>query len=187
MTRMAHPTCAWGFSGRLPALVAASLFGLGFSASPAAAQPASPANGESPSQHCRVYTVERIEGPAQELRADCRGRGVILGPATAFTVIANERLNASLVDMQFQTERRVWLLSMGADGLPLLEDISGQIALAAGRGPMSEIGDIVVNAGEFASTGRIAVRPDDRVEVNRGQVRQLALDEQLERERTRPR
>jgi hypothetical protein len=79
------------------------------------------------------------------------------------------------------------LLSQGADRLPLLEDISGQIALAAGRGPMSDIGDVTVNLKEFAGAGRISVHPADRVEAGGGEARQLALDEQLERERGRAR
>jgi hypothetical protein len=110
---------------------------------------------------------------------------MILGPATSYTAIPNQKLAATLVDMRMEHERRIWLLSIGSDGLPLLEEISGQIALAAGRGPMSDIGDVVVEPGEFASSGRIAVQADDRAESAPGQLRRIALDEQLARERSR--
>ena len=147
-------------------------------------QPAPGERGNAPGGCAVTAQPGEIDG-VETLHADCSGRLVILGPATAYKVVPNERLNATLIDLQFEHERRMLLLSMGADGLPLLEDISGQVALAAGRGPMSDIGDVVVDPGEFARAGRISVRADERAESARGENRQIALDEQLARERAR--
>jgi hypothetical protein len=134
---------------------------------------------------CNVFAENADTDGVQIVRAICAGRVMILGPATSYTAIPNQKLAATLVDMRMGHERRVWLLSVGADGLPLLEEISGQIALAAGRGPMSDIGDVVVEPDEFASAGRIAVQADARAEAAPGQLRRIALDEQLARERSR--
>jgi hypothetical protein len=142
------------------------------------AQTAAPAS-------CSVFAENAEADGVQIVRAICAGRVMILGPTTSYSAIPNRKLGATVVDMRMRDERRVLLLSIDPEGLPLVEDISGQIALAAGRGPMSDIADVTVEPGEFASSGRIAVQADARAQAAPGEVRRIALDEQLARERSR--
>jgi hypothetical protein len=173
-------------SGRLPwppALVALSALGLVLSV-PAAAQEQDPsANAGLSSEPCRVFATDGAEGEAKRLWANCRGRGVILGPVTRFQAIVNEGLQATLVDTRFGSEQRVLLLSIQDDGQPLVEDLSGQIALAAGRGPLSEITGLEIDLGGFAEGGRLSVRADPQAASQ--QAAQLDLGRQIAAERAR--
>lgn len=134
---------------------------LGQAITPAAAQSTNTA--EVPSQLCRVSAVEGPAGPVQDLRASCGGRGLILGRITSFEAIPNEGLHATLVDARLGSERRVLLLSIKEDGQPLVEDLTGQVALAAGRGPMSGIDGVELDLSGFGQAGQIGVigRPED--------------------------
>lgn len=147
----------------------------------AAAQGAEPSSAEPSSQMCQVFAVDGAEGGAQELRATCNGRGLILGEASDYRTAYNEALKATLVDMRLDGERRLLLITIQDDGLPLLEDLSGQIALAAGRGPMSELDGLEIDLGRYLTDGEIAVRPpaggaagEKSGEVNIGE--QIALE-----------
>jgi len=180
---MADVSTGRRFRGRaawIGALVAGA-FGLTLTATPVAAQRTPPPSTEPPGQLCRVYSVPGAEGQPQELRAYCRGRAMMLGPASTFEAITNEALQATLVDVRFGSERRVLLLSFRDDGLPLAEDLTGQIALAAGRGPASSIDGVELDVSGFARTGEVGVRgrPEDTGNaksdhVNLGQ--QIALE-----------
>jgi hypothetical protein len=168
----------------LPALAAASLLSLGLSASPAAAQQASPAGTVPLSELCHVYAIEGAEGEPSELRANCRGQGLMLGRATEFEAVVNEGLKATLVDIRLGSARRVLLLSIQPDGSPLVEDMSGQIALAAGRGPMSEIDGVDLDLREFARSSEIGVRgrPED---TGSGKADRINFGQQIALERSR--
>lgn len=132
------------------------LLGAGLAAMPAAAQEiAQPSPVPEPA--CRVFAVKRAEGPVQDLHAGCRGVGVMLGPVTAYEVIGNDALQATLIDARLGTERRVLLLSLQADGQPLVENLTGQLALAAGRGPASEIEGVELDLARFADDGQIGL------------------------------
>lgn len=129
---------------------------------------------------CRVFAFDAPGGDVKDLRAGCGGHGLILGPVTSFEAIANEALQATLVDMHLGSSRRVVLLTMPADGQPLLEDLTGQLALAAGRGPMSELEGVELDLKAFARTGEVGVRgrPQDAGSRKAGKVglaRQIAL------------
>jgi hypothetical protein len=81
----------------------------------------------------------------------------LLGPATAFEAIPNEALQATLVDIRLGAERRVLLVSIQPDGTPLLEDLTGQLARAAGRGPMSALDGVRLDLNRFRRDGQIGV------------------------------
>jgi hypothetical protein len=88
---------------------------------------------------------------------------MMLGPVSEFVAIDNDKLQATLIDAHIGSERRILLLSLQDDGRPLLEDLSGEIALAAGRGPMSGTNGIDLDLERFGSTGQIGVHggPED--------------------------
>jgi hypothetical protein len=144
---------------RAPLILAlgAASTGVGAFAAPVAAQTAA-ANAQS--QMCRIYAVDGTGGQPQEVHADCRGRGVTLGPAETYETAVNPELQATLVDTRFRGQRQVWLISFQEDGQLLLEDVSGSIALSAGRGPMSDLRGLEIDTRGFARDGSIKVDRD---------------------------
>lgn len=128
-------------------------------------------------QVCQVATNERFSSPAgdaKQVTAICGRHGLLLGHADAFDVIRNVELGAVLVDMRHGSDRRVLLISLQGERPPLVEDISGQISLSAGEGPLSPIGDIDVDLTGFPRTG--AVRVTSRPEVNAGVAKASEID-----------
>lgn len=108
-------------------------------------------------------TAELALNGAKPVFANCGGHGVMLGHANDFRVFRQEALQAVLVDMRRDQERRVLLVSLQPDGTPLLEDISGQISMAAGRGPLSSLEGVEIDLSGFAREGLVGVRggPDE--------------------------
>lgn len=136
------------------------------------------------SKVCAVFAVQDSKERPQQLRAVCKGRVFFLGPVTTFQAVANEGLNAELIEARFDSERRVWLLTVQEDGRTLQEDLTGQIARAAGRGPMSGIEGIELDFKQFAQTGEVGVRerPADRA---RTRADKIELSQQVNFERAR--
>jgi hypothetical protein len=179
---------------RLSWIVALLLAGCGIVlyAPPAFAQSEAAANAKSSSGSCQVFAVGGAQDELQELRAVCRGRGVILGPASTFVAIANDALQATLVDAHLGDSRRILMLSVQDDGEPLVEDLSGQVARAAGRGPMAELTGIDLDFKRFADEGLIGVRdaPGRAGAVRAGSIsvgQQLVAERARQREGTTPR
>lgn len=150
----------------LPRLVIASVCAWAalVPAVPAAAQSESStqvsAPGKSDAPICVVKNSDELKssaGSAGILLATCRGHGVLLGEADHFDFTVDKDLGAMLVDVRRNGARRVLMVTPRDDGPPLVEDISGQIAMNAGRGPMSPIGDIAVDLAGFADGGTIGV------------------------------
>lgn len=119
---------------------------------------------------CVVAANERLEG---RIVASCRGQGLILGRADSFRVIENRQLEAMVIDLVRDGERRVLMISF-PDDEPLLEDITGTLAKAAGRGPMSSIEGVEIELGGFEQDSRIAVRSPP--EAGRGIARTSEVD-----------
>jgi hypothetical protein len=168
---------------RKGALTAGGFIALLACAAPAPAQ--TPATVAAPSsQFCRVFALDAPSGQPRELRAACRDRGIMLGLASQFQVIVNEALRATLVDIRWEGQRRLLLLSMLDDGAPLVEDLTGQLALAAGRGPMSSLEGVEIDLGAFTLTGEIGVRgrPEDD---GAAKTDKIAVGPQLAAERVR--
>lgn len=149
------------------------------------ALPPPPAGVQVPSDKvCAVFAFEDAKDRPQQLRAVCKGRVLFLGPVTSFQAIENEALKAELIDVHFDNDRQIWLLTIQDDGSTLQEDLTGQIALTAGRGPMSTIDGIALDFKAFADSGQIGVlgRPEDRA---RARADHIDLAQQIASARTR--
>jgi hypothetical protein len=142
-------------------------------AAPAFAAPAAAQDAEVPapprwSEHwrapadtggpCMIFATESRNEGVSDVRAACGGHGIVLGAATGYEAITSEDLQATLVDLRLGSLRRVVLLTLQSDGQPLLEDLTGQLALAAGRGPMSDLEGVELDLGQFVRSGVIGVR-----------------------------
>jgi hypothetical protein len=143
----------------------------------------STASSIASAQPCFVYAAA-LEGGTQDLRASCKGRGLMLGSTTGYHVIANDALPATLIDTWRGSERRVLLISVQADGAPFVEDLSGQIALAAGRGPLSRVEGIELDLANFASDSHIGVHAAPE-SVDRAKVVTIDIGQQVAMERLR--
>jgi hypothetical protein len=152
---------------------------------PASAQTASTAPVGTPNQPCFVFTVAGPAGRASELGASCNGRGLLLGDVSNYQVIADPTLNAIVVDKHLGGERRLILITIRTDGRPLVEDITGDLAVAAGRGVMSNLVGLDVNLGSFASNGTIAVSPAARDQTSGDRSGQVNLRQQVAAENAR--
>lgn len=144
-------------------LLSAGLFGTGAAQESGISLPADRSLPEVPSSYavCEVRgdsTIMPPLGDATMVLAICGGQGLLLGHADRFGIHESGELGAVLVTLQRDDAQRVLLISRQEGGAPLLEDLGGQIALAAGRGPMSPIEGIEVDATGFARDGAIAVR-----------------------------
>jgi hypothetical protein len=148
------------------------------------AQETAPVRSDLDSNLCQVFAAGKPTDQFKELRANCGGQGLLLGSITSFEAIPNDTLGATLVDARLGGYRRVLLLSRQPDGTPLAEDLTGQIALAAGRGPMSEIDGVELDLKAFALTGEVGVRgrPED---AGRRKTEQIGLAPQVALERAR--
>lgn len=154
-----------GLSCRLPAFTAASLLSLGLSASPAAAQQY-PLPSERPEAGiCTVFAGASVDG-MQEVRARCWGTGLTLGSADRFRAFANPTLRSTIVEIERGGKRRVLLLRPFVDEQPLVEDISGTLAVAAGRVSWAGIDGLTLDFGQFVTSGRIGVAPDPFATAN---------------------
>lgn len=113
---------------------------------------------------CRLFSFQDAKEGPRLLHANCPKGGLVLGRVTSFEAIANESLMATLVDARNGASRRVVLLVVQDDGKTLVEDLGGQIALAAGRGPTSDIEGVDLDFKQFAQTGELGVlgRSEDR-------------------------
>lgn len=145
-------------------LLAAGLYGTGAAAQESrispSADPSLPAAPPSDAV-CEVRADSTIMPPigdAAMVIAICGGQGLLLGHADRFETRESRELGAVLATLHRDGVQRVLLISRQEGDAPLLEDLGGQIALAAGRGPMSPIDGIEVEAAGFARDGAITVR-----------------------------
>lgn len=118
----------------------------------------------------------------QVLWANCGGRGLLLGSAQTYEALFNPALQAMLVDLQNGSDRRLLLITMQPSGVPRLEDLSGQVALAAGRGPISALTGIAIDSSSFAATGTVAVSGGTSETSRTGSI---SVGEQIALERAR--
>ena len=153
----------WSCLGSIASPLCLALATLAILLSPntATAQDSGVQNAQPVGSSCRVFSDPPANDGRQQLIADCRGRGLLLGDVTKYDVVANELLGIVLIDAWLDTTRRVWLLSMKDDGTPFVEDLSGTIARAAARGSSSSIADITLMTAQFASTGSIDIKFND--------------------------
>lgn len=165
-------------------LFAALALGSCLSNPQALAQSRASATAEPAGNSCRVAAAESPAGDPRPLFATCQGKGLMLGSVSSFEAIDSEAIGATLVDLRRGTERRVLLISAQPDGTPLAEDVTGQIALAAGRGPMSGIDGIELDLKAFARTGEIGVKGGMQ-DTGRDKADRINLGQQVAAERSR--
>jgi hypothetical protein len=128
----------------------------------------------APLKPCDVFAQPATDGQAPVLIANCSGEGFLLGSADSYQVLQNAALRATIVDITQGTERRVLMLSYD-NHKPLLEDITGSLALAAGRSAMSGINGLDIDLNAFAQSGTVSVRaavgdakPDNAATISLG-------------------
>lgn len=116
--------------------------------------------GGAQSGYCVVQKSGALKiniGDDEALVARCGVYTIPLGRAETFKVFANKDTEAVLVDLRNPQSRRLIMISRQDDGQPLTEDISGQISLSAGRGPLSSIANLDVDLTAFEKDGTIGV------------------------------
>lgn len=109
-------------------------------------------------QPCNVFAKPAVDGQPAIIIADCNGRGFILGSADSYRVQSNEELDATIVELRQGAGKRILMLSY-RKGQPLLEDITGSLAISAGRGVMSGLDGLEIDFTTFAQDGDIVVHP----------------------------
>jgi hypothetical protein len=100
---------------------------------------------------CTVFPNEDIDG---QLFAVCKGKAFVLGHADFYVLVENPGLEATIVDLIRNGERRVLMISF-PKGEPLLEDITGTLAKSAGRGAMSGLKDVQLDFSSFVQDGKV--------------------------------
>lgn len=152
---MEQGSCEYRAAEPLAVVLAASLL----LASPSAAQEY-PLPSERPeSRTCAVFAGASVDG-MQEVRARCWGTALNLGYADRFRAFDNPALRSTVVEIERGGKRRVLLLRPFVDEQPLVEDISGTLAVAAGRVSWAGIDGLTLDFGQFATSGRIGIAPD---------------------------
>ncbi len=146
-----------------------------FLASPVSAQD----EGASPQSICNV---SRLPSPSN-IVAGCAGRGFLLGPADSFQVYENTELQAVLIDLLWGSERRVLMISF-PEGSPFLEDITGNLGHAAGRGPLSGLRNVSIDFSQFEKSGAVHAQ-DARHGVSQSSAGRVELAQSLSSERAR--
>jgi hypothetical protein len=82
---------------------------------------------------------------------------LLLGVADEYKAYPAEALGAVLVDLKRASAHTLLLITPREGGQPLLENISGQLSLAAGRGPATTVRELSLNFDKFASDGIVEV------------------------------
>lgn len=150
---------------------------------PAFAQPAGPPpNARGQNDLCEISTHDGAANEPKQLLATCRGRILLLGPVSEFEVLVSQPLQATLIDAHFGPERRILLLSNQAGENPVLENLTNQLTIAAGRGPASSLDGVELDLTTFAPRGEIGVRgrPEDTAP---GRTDKVNLGQQIARTR----
>jgi hypothetical protein len=153
-------------------------------ACPSAAQELISPQDRAAIKTCRIVAVQELKDKPRQLHAVCRGIALRLGPVSEFESINNEALQATLIDAHIGSSRRVLLVTLQDVGRPLLEDLTGQIAFAAGRGPSSNIDGVELDFKQFATIGEIGVR-GRAADDGRGKADRISVGPQIARERAR--
>jgi hypothetical protein len=135
------------------------LAGLLLAAAPVSAQTVATTTITPSDKLCFVFTVDGTVSGTKELRASCGGRGIILGGTTGYRVFENHALKAIVIENNLDAQRRIVVIRLEADGQPMVEDITSDLALAAGRGVMSNLRGLDINLEGFAADGAVGVGP----------------------------
>lgn len=119
---------------------------------------------------CFLHSMPGNTGDAQSatvsrhvvLFANCSGTGILLGEADSYSLSYNPASGALAVSVNFGDSLRVMLLQRDTDGATSVEDITGDLAVAAGRNPTSGLRGTRIDFTAFGSEGVIGIGEDVR-------------------------
>ena len=127
--------------------------------SAAQAQVAAPASADpvvtTAPVSCQVVDAAPTAGRAS-LYAVCAGHGAPIGPADQYSVSTSTGGSVTVV-LKMSGRTHIWLASPAAGGGVLLEEMTRDLARAAGRAGDLGLGDATVDASRFAVDGTVAV------------------------------
>lgn len=114
---------------------------------------------------CRIETVAdrsesaiaRGQSESVSVIALCSGAGIVLGDADRFEVFENSRLGVLALAIERLGRTRIMLLARDAEGNVFAEDISGDLAAAAGRSPSAGLRGVAVDFARFGDDASIGV------------------------------
>ena len=114
------------------------------------------------------------------LIALCGGTGIYLGDADRYAVASHVASGAMAIEIKRLGRTRVMLLSRDARGRVSAEDISGALAVAAGRLPTGGLRGLATDLAQFGEEGTIglAAAGGDAAATN-GDARAFSLAEHL--------
>lgn len=111
----------------------------------------------SPAPLCTIAEKSSERGAIDAVIAICGTQGVWLGRADKVELIENRVIGATLVDLRRGFTRRILMITTVEGHAPLVDDVTGQLARAAGRGPLSGLEGVRLDLGRFATEGSIGV------------------------------
>ena len=103
-----------------------------------------------PSPLCRSFERTYGNDDRPMLHVSCGEAGAVLGAADDHRLYGLPALKAAVIVTVFNGERRVWLVMDGDDGTLAVEELSGTIARAAGRGASGRLDDLEFGFGSDA-------------------------------------
>lgn len=104
---------------------------------------------------CKTYLGSLDEGGAEVLQIVCGNAAAVLGQVDDYELVDLPALDAAIVVTTLNQSRRVWLAMPDGDKALILEELTGTMARAAGRGATANIEGIDLNLDQIAA-GQLA-------------------------------
>lgn len=117
---------------------------------PSSAFAQAPSGSNSPTR-CRGIEQTTVSGAEPELHVVCGQAGTMLGPVDGFEIADLPALRSAVVVTTLYGSKRAWLLMQEDERLLAVEEITGTIARAMGRGPQRKIDDLDLDLGRGAA------------------------------------
>jgi hypothetical protein len=117
---------------------------------PSSAFAQAPSGSNSPNR-CRGFEQTTVSGAESELHVVCGQAGTTLGPVDGFEIADLPALRSAVVVTTLHGSKRAWLLMQEDERLLAVEEITGTIARAMGRGPQRKIDDLDLDLGRGAA------------------------------------
>jgi hypothetical protein len=147
---------------------------------------------EVPVCSVEIFTEEASRGDAADGRAEptaaasliaqCNGTGLYLGEADQHRVFTHGPTGAMVVEIERLGRIRIILLARDAQGAMTAEDLTGELAVAAGRSQTGGFRGMAADFARFSRDGTIEVSAPGAEGVGaRGASRQFSLAEHLAR------
>ncbi len=117
------------------------------------------------------------------LQIVCGNAGAVLGQVEDYELTQLPALNAAVVVTTIEGSRRVWLVMDNGEKSLALEEITGTIARAAGRGAGSDIDGLDLNLGKGANGQITAAIMSSRNQAEKNVQGSVDLAQLVERAR----